>query len=253
MPTIDLNCDLGESFGVYNLGRDAEMLAMVSSASIACGFHAGDPAVMRRTVEAALAAGVAIGAHPGLPDLAGFGRRAMAIAPAETRDLVLYQVGALEAFVRAAGGRLRHVKPHGALYAMAAGDRELARAIAAAVRQFDPALVLFGLSGSELIRAGEEAGLRTASEVFADRTYRADGTLMPRSLPGALIEDAEQSARRVARMVTAGTVEAADGREVAICARTVCLHGDGPRAVEFARSIREKLAALGIQVRAFQP
>ncbi|MFD1776198.1 LamB/YcsF family protein [Paenibacillus rhizophilus] len=250
MLEVDLNCDMGESFGAYTIGADAELLQAVTSANIACGFHAGDPAVMRKSVRSALAAGVSVGAHPGLPDLAGFGRRNMDISPEEAFDLVTYQIGALEAFVRQEGGRLRHVKPHGALYNMAAASRPLADAIAAAVRRFDPSLVLYGLSGSQLLAAGREAGLSTASEVFADRTYQRDGALTPRRQPGAVIADMEQLVRQVIRMVKEGTVLSLDGTEVPLEADTVCIHGDGAGAAVFAGELRNRLKAEGITVRA---
>lgn len=233
MRQIDLNCDLGESFGVYRKGEDERLLDLVTSANIACGFHAGDPATMRRTVEQCAAKGVAIGAHPGLPDLAGFGRRELAITPQEAYDLTVYQVGALYGFVRAAGAVMTHVKPHGALYNMAARDRALAEAIAEAVYRVDGALVLFGLAGSESIRAARAIGLRTAEEAFADRAYRPDGTLVPRSEPVALIEDAEAAAEQVIRLAEAGRAD------------TVCIHGDGPHAVEFAGLVRSRLLAEG--------
>lgn len=179
MYRIDLNCDLGESYGAYKLGVDEEMLGRITSANVACGFHAGDPGVMRRTVQMALKHGVAVGAHPGLPDLIGFGRRNMDISPREAYDMVVYQIGALAAFVQSEGGRMQHVKPHGALYNMAAKSKELSEAIAEAVYKVDPELILFGLSGSELVRAGERIGLKTANEVFSDRTYQQDGSLTP--------------------------------------------------------------------------
>jgi len=248
--TIDLNCDMGESFGPWTLGRDEELLEHVTSANVACGFHAGDPGVMERLAHLAGSWGVALGAHPGLPDLQGFGRRAMAVAPGEAYAMVLYQTGALAAFARAAGTRLTHVKPHGALYNMAAKDPALAGAIARAVRDFDGALVLVGLSGSELLRAGEALGLRVGSEVFADRAYEADGSLTPRHLPGALVEDEEQAVGRVLRMVKEGVVRSRQGQDVALRADTVCIHGDQPGAVPFARRIRRELEAAGIQVRA---
>ncbi|MBY9079701.1 LamB/YcsF family protein [Paenibacillus sp. HN-1] len=250
MIEIDLNCDMGESFGAYTIGNDDELLREVTSANIACGFHAGDPAVMRRSVTSALAAGVNIGAHPGLPDLAGFGRRNMQISPEEAFDLVTYQIGALAAFVRQEGGRLRHVKPHGALYNMAAASRPLADAIAGAVCRFDPALVLYGLAGSELLAAGNAAGLRTASEVFADRAYMADGSLVPRGVPGAVIHDAAEAAGRVLRMVREGAVTALDGSAVPLLADTVCIHGDSPGAAGFAAALRRALEAEGIRVSA---
>jgi len=248
--TVDLNCDLGESFGAYRLGRDEEMLQVVTSANIACGFHAGDPATMRRTVRLALDNGVALGAHPGLPDLLGFGRRDMAISPDEAYDLVVYQLGALWGFVRAEGAKLQHVKPHGSLYNMAARDAGLARAVAEAVCRVDPSLILFGLAGSELITAGKRAGLRTASEVFADRTYQADGSLTPRRLPDAVITDDERALAQVAKMVTEGKVIARQQVEVAIQADTICVHGDGPCAVEFAGKIRRSLSEAGVRVQA---
>jgi UPF0271 protein len=241
---------MGESFGAWRMGNDDAVLEHVTSANIACGFHAGDPATMRRTVEAALARGVAIGAHPSLPDLAGFGRRDMRITPQEAYDMVLYQVGALDGITRARGGRLHHVKAHGALYNMAAKDAQLARAIAQAVRDFDAELVLYGLSGSELIRAGREAGLTVASEVFADRTYQSDGSLTPRSRPDALIHELQASVEQVRRMVLDGEVRAVDGTVVKIAADTLCIHGDAPQAPAFSARIRAELEAAGVQVRA---
>lgn len=249
-PTIDLNCDMGESFGAWHMGQDEALLDLVSSANIACGFHAGDPATMLRTVQCAAAKGVAVGAHPALPDLQGFGRRAMAITPEEARALTLYQIGALDAFARAAGTRLRHVKAHGALYNMAARDRRLADAIASAVRDFDASLVLVGLSGSELIRAGQGLGLACKSEVFADRGVEPDGSLTPRGQPGAMIEDEELAVARVLRMVTEGRVVCGNGADVAIQADTVCIHGDQPRALAFARRLREAFDLAGVEVRA---
>ncbi|WP_374017489.1 5-oxoprolinase subunit PxpA [Paenibacillus thiaminolyticus] len=248
MYKIDINCDMGESFGAYRMGTDEEILPFVTSANIACGFHAGDPSVMRKTVAAALAHGTAIGAHPGLPDLAGFGRRNLDIAPEEAYDIVVYQVGALSGFVKAAGGNMRHVKPHGALYNMAAARRPLADAIARAVYDIDPDLILFGLSGSELVRAGQAAGLRTAHEVFADRTYRADGSLTSRQEAHALITDTEEAVQQVVRMVREGVVRSVQGHDVAIQADTVCIHGDGAHALAFARSLRERLEEAHIAV-----
>ncbi len=248
MDRLDLNCDMGESFGAYTMGADDAVLPYVTSANVACGFHGGDPAVMRRTVRAALAHGVAIGAHPGLPDLVGFGRRAMAIAPAEAYDLVVYQVGALLAFALAAGTRLAHVKPHGALYNMAVRDQPLAQAIADAVRDVDRTLVLFGLAGSELVAAGERAGLTTAAEAFADRNYMPDGSLVPRSRPEALIGDAGEALRRVVRVVREGRIRAVDGTDIPLRADSVCVHGDGPHAAELARALRQGLEREGITV-----
>ena len=247
---IDLNCDMGESFGAWSMGVDAAVLQYVSSANVACGFHAGDPQIMRRTVAGALERGVAVGAHPAFQDLHGFGRRAMQVAPEEAYALVLYQVGALSGFCRALGGQLAHVKPHGALYNMAAKDALLADAIARAVRDFDPRLILFGLAGSELVHAGRRVGLPTANEVFADRTYQGDGTLTPRNRPGAMIRDVSAALAQVERIICHGRVLALDGTEVAIEADTVCIHGDEPDAAQFARELRVLLGQLGIAVRA---
>lgn len=248
---IDLNSDLGESFGAYKIGCDAEVLSYVSSANVACGFHAGDPVVMKKTVALAMERGTAIGAHPGFPDLVGFGRRNLAVSPDEAYAMVLYQVGALSAFVRAAGGMLQHVKPHGALYNMAAKDAKLAEAIARAVYDVSPSLILYGLAGSELIRAGEKAGLRTGSEVFADRAYMPDGSLMPRRQPGAVLSDTEEAIAQVLSMVTTGKVKAADGSLVSVRADTVCVHGDNAKALAFTKAIRDRLEAEGIKVRNF--
>jgi UPF0271 protein len=245
---VDLNCDMGESFGVYQIGNDEEILNYVTSANIACGFHAGDPSTMRKTVQMALEKGVKIGAHPGLPDLIGFGRRNMAIAPEEAYDLVVYQVGALYAFVQAAGGKMQHVKPHGALYNMAAKDRALSEAIAKAVYDVDPSLVLFGLAGSELIQAGKRIGLKTANEVFADRTYQQDGSLTSRREPNAFITDEQEAIQQVIRMIKEGKVRSQQGIDVEIQADTICIHGDGSHALSFAKKIRETLIAAGIEV-----
>lgn len=248
MKSVDLNCDMGESFGAYRLGQDEDILPYITSANIACGFHAGDPGTMSRTVQLALKHEVAIGAHPGLQDLAGFGRREIKLSSREAYELTVYQVGALWGFVRAEGGVLRHVKPHGALYNMAAASAALAEAIAEAVYRIEPELILFGLAGSELIRAGNRAGLRTASEVFADRTYQSDGALTPRSRRDALVTDEQQALHQVLSMVQEGKVRSTDGRDVAITAETICLHGDGHHAVEFASAIRSSLESAGIAV-----
>ena len=248
MKTLDLNCDMGEGFGAWRMGDDATLLDHVTSANIACGFHAGDPGTIHRTVELALEKGVAVGAHPSLPDLQGFGRRRMNVSPAEAYDMVLYQIGALAGFTTACGGKLAHVKPHGALYNMAAKDAQLARAIARAVRDFDAALVLFGLAGSELVRAGEQAGLITANEVFADRTYQADGSLTPRTQPDAMIHTADAAIAQVRRMVGEGRVRSQQGSDVTVKADTLCIHGDEPGAVEFAKRIRQALDADGVRV-----
>lgn len=246
---IDLNCDMGESFGAYKMGTDEEILKFITSANIACGFHAGDPATMRQTVKLALQNGVAIGAHPGLPDLVGFGRRNMDISPQEAFDMVVYQIGALYGFVKAEGEKLQHVKPHGALYNMAAKSRELSEAIAQAVYKVDPELILFGLSGGELVKAGERMGLQTASEVFADRTYQQDGSLTPRRKQDALITDDQKAIEQVIRMVKEGTVKSQQGEEIPIQANTVCIHGDGPHALLFAKQIRQSLSDSGITIK----
>ena len=246
---IDLNCDMGESFGAYVMGNDTAILETITSANIACGFHAGDPSTMRRTVRMALEKNVGIGVHPGLQDVVGFGRREMAISAEEAFDLVVYQIGALYGFVRAEGGRLQHAKPHGALYNMAAVNRGLADSIAEAVYKVEPELILFGLAGSELTKAGERIGLKTAHEVFADRTYQADGTLTSRREPNALITDHKVAIRQIVRMVKEGKVRATDGTDVAIKADTICIHGDGKTAVEFARVIPGALREEGIEVR----
>jgi UPF0271 protein len=249
---IDLNCDMGESFGAWQMGDDDAILPHVSSVNVACGFHAGDPGVMRRTVDAALRHGIAVGAHPSLPDLQGFGRRAMQVSADQAYELVLYQIGALAAFCAARGAKLSHVKAHGALYNMAARDAELAQAIARAVRDFDASAVLVGLSGSELVRAGRALGLAVAAEAFADRTYQADGSLTPRSDPNALIHDVEGALGQVERMVTTDRVETVGGGEITIEADTICIHGDAPGALDFARRIRLRLEQLGIAVRALR-
>ena len=245
--TIDLNCDMGESFGAWTMGQDDAVLAHVTSANIACGFHAGDPATMRRTVAAAVARGVAIGAHPSLPDLAGFGRREMRVTPDETYSMTLYQIGALAAIARAAGSTLHHVKPHGALYNMAAKDRALADAIASAVHDFDRALILVGLANSELPRAGEAAGLAVAHEAFADRRYEADGSLMARSKAGAVIDDPDAAVAQAVSIATRGEVEGPGGM-LRVRADTICVHGDRADAAVFARRLREALDAAGVAV-----
>ena len=249
MNRVDLNCDVGESFGRYELGHDEDLLSHVTSANIACGFHAGDPSTMRRTIRSAIDKGVAIGSHPGYPDIQGFGRRFMDVAPQEAYDFVVYQVGALQGFASALEARLQHVKPHGALYNAAAVNASLAAAIAAAVRDVDQSLILFGLAGSALIAAGEKAGLRTANEAFADRRYQADGTLTSRRRPDALITDHAEAVEQALRLVKEGKVRSLDGADVEVRADTICIHGDGPESVGFARLIREQLERDGIEVR----
>lgn len=246
---IDINCDMGEGFGAYELGTDEEILEFVTSANIACGYHAGDPSVMRKTVRLALDKGVAIGAHPGLPDLVGFGRRNMALSPQEAYDITIYQIGALDGFLRAEGAIMQHVKPHGALYNMAAQSKELSEAIAEAVYKVNPELILFGLSGSELIAAGEKIGLQTASEVFADRTYQQDGSLTPRRNADAVITDTKIAMQQTVRMIKEGKVRSLQGEDVLLRADTICIHGDNAHALSFVQSMRHVLQAAGIQVK----
>lgn len=248
MHMVDLNCDMGESFGHYTIGNDDELMSYATSVNIACGFHGGDPQIMRKTVQLALRKNIGIGAHPGLPDLIGFGRREMHISPQEVYDLIVYQIGALSGFLKAEGGTMQHVKPHGALYNMAAKDEKLAEAVAEAVYKVNPELILFALSGSELLKAGEKIGLRTASEVFADRTYCSDGTLTNRREENALIHDPDEAIKQVTDMVTKSTVESIQGTKIAIQADTICLHGDGNKAVLFARMISEGLISSGIKI-----
>ncbi len=250
MAQVDLNCDLGESFGAYTIGLDDQVIPHVTSANIACGAHAGDPSVMRKTVRCAHAAGVAIGAHPGYPDLEGFGRRALAMNPHDVYASILYQVGALAAFAKAEGAKLHHVKPHGALYNAAAKDAALAQAIAQAVKDFDDQLILVGLAGSESITAAQNVGLRTASEFFADRAYQENGTLVPRTLAGAVITDKQKASERTLRAVKEGVVESETGTVIPIAADTICIHGDNPAAVAFAAEIHAALEAAGVTVRA---
>ncbi|APH03357.1 LamB/YcsF family protein [Bacillus weihaiensis] len=251
MYQIDLNCDLGESFGEYTIGQDEEILPFITSANIACGFHAGDPSVMKKTVQLALKNKVRIGAHPGLPDLVGFGRRHMTITPQEAYDIVVYQIGALSGFIKAEGERMQHVKPHGALYNMAVMNRALSEAIAEAVYHVDPQLILFGLAGSELVKAGERIGLKTANEVFSDRTYQEDGTLTPRTHTNALIHTFEDSVSQVIRMIKEGKVRSIQGSDVAVKAETICIHGDRPEALHFAKNLREAFLSEGIKSKAF--
>jgi UPF0271 protein len=246
---IDLNCDLGEGFGVYKIGMTEEILDYITSANIACGFHAGDPSVMRKTVRLALEKGVKIGAHPGLPDLVGFGRRNMDISPQEAYDMVVYQLGALYAFILSEGADMHHVKPHGALYNMAARSKNLSEAIAEAIYKVNPGLILYGLSGSELVKAGEKIGLQTYHEVFADRTYQEDGSLTPRRQPNALITDYNRAVVQITRMIKEGKVLTEQGVDIAIRANTICIHGDGTQALVFAREIHHHLESLGILVK----
>lgn len=248
MIKVDLNSDIGESFGAYKLGLDAEVLKYVTSANIACGFHAGDFMVMEKTVALAVENNVGIGAHPGFPDLQGFGRRQMKLTPLEVKNLIIYQVGALAAFAKAAGKSVQHVKTHGALYNQAAKDLALAEAVAIGIKAAAPEAILLGLAGSEMINAAKKAGLKVAQEVFADRGYNPDGTLVARSQPGAMIHDPDIAIPRVVRMVTEGKVTAVNGEDINICADSICVHGDNPEAVEFVNNIRAALQAAGIEV-----
>lgn len=246
---IDLNCDMGEGFGPWPMGDDAGLMQYITSANIACGFHAGDPVTMRDTVRLALKHHIAIGAHPGYPDLQGFGRRFLQMSPEEVYAMTLYQIGALQAIVQAEGGTLHHVKPHGALYNAAAKDRPLADAIARATRHAGPNLLLYGLSGSALIEAGKAQGLRTASEVFADRTYQDDGSLTPRSRPDALVENVEQAVSQALLMVQRQQVVSVSGATVRLAPDTLCLHGDGPHALDFARAIHAAFKKNAVEMR----
>ncbi|MBU3159262.1 LamB/YcsF family protein [Clostridium frigoris] len=246
---IDLNSDVGESFGDYKIGFDKEVLKYVSSANIACGWHAGDPMVMGDTVKAALKNNVGIGAHPGFLDVMGFGRRNMTVTPGEMKQYTIYQLGALYGFVKAAGVKMQHVKPHGAMYNMAAKDSKLAQAIIEGIWEVDKELIVLGSSGSEMIKAAKEKGLKAANEVFADRAYNVDGTLVARGLPGAMILDTDIAISRVIRMVTEGKVTAISGEDVDIKADSICVHGDNPEAVDFVRLIKEELSRAKVEIK----
>lgn len=241
MYQIDLNCDLGESFGNYKIGMDEEVIPLISSANVACGYHASDPMVMQKTIAMTKKFGTAVGAHPGFPDLMGFGRRNLSVSPAEAKAYTLYQLGALDAFCRTQGVKLQHVKPHGALYNMAAKDYELARGICEAIYEFDKDLIVLALSGGQLIRAGQDIGLRTALEFFSDRAYEEDGTLVNRRKEGAVITDENEALARVVRMIKENKLTAITGKDISIKADSVCVHGDGVKALEFVKKIREKL------------
>ena len=245
---VDLNSDLGESFGAYTMGLDSEVLKYVSSANIACGWHAGDPMVMEDTVKLAVKEGVAIGAHPGYPDLMAFGRRNIALTPDEARNYMLYQLGALSAFAQAQGAKLQHMKLHGAFYNTACVNKELANALVDGLLAYDKDIIVMALSGSYLLKRAEEKGLRTAHEVFADRGYNADGTLFNRKLPGAFVTDKDEAISRIKSMVLNGRVKAVDGSEFELRADSICVHGDNPQAVEFVKNIRQGLIAEGIEI-----
>ena len=246
MKKIDLNCDMGESYGAWKMGDDAGIMPLISSANIACGFHGGDPATIRMTVRLAVDNGVAIGAHPSLPDIQGFGRRVMKISPQDMYDLVVYQAGAVEAFARAAGSKLHHIKCHGALYNMAAIDEGLSDAMVRAAK--DLGTMLYVLSRSKNYEIAKRAGVRVAGEVFADRGYSDDGTLAPRDKPGGMIEDAQQSVKQVLGMIEDGIVTSLSGKRVPVAADTLCLHGDQPGAVAFAKEIRKTFSQRGIEI-----
>lgn len=249
MLSIDLNCDLGESYGVYRIGNDAEIMKFITSANIACGFHAGDPTVMYETVKLACKHTVKIGAHPGFQDLIGFGRRNLQLSSDEVFTMVLYQIGALESMVRANGAKLNHVKPHGALYNMCAVNSSLADAVAKAIYHFDKTLILYGLANSELITAGRKYNLQTAQEVFADRTYQPDGTLTPRVRKDALIKNDLQALHQTLQMVIEKKVTTVTGEMIPITAETICIHGDGENAVTFAEKIKKGLEENGVTVK----
>lgn len=248
MLKVDMNSDLGESFGAYHLGMDAEILSYVTSANVACGMHAGDPVVMMQTVELAKSAHVAVGAHPGYPDLQGFGRRSMALSPAEAKAYTVYQMGALTAFLKAQDMTLQHVKLHGALYNNAAVDEKLALAICEGIQAVQPDIILLGLANSRMIDAARKVGLRAASEVFADRAYNDDGTLVSRKLPGAVLHDADLAIARTVRMVREGVVETISGKVIPIQADSICVHGDNASALEFVSRIRKALQDEGVSI-----
>ncbi len=248
MYKIDLNSDLGESFGRYTLGMDAEVLPLVSSANVACGYHASDPLVMDKTIAMAKEAGIHVGAHPGYPDLMGFGRRNLDVTPAEAKAYTLYQLGALDAFCKAHGMTMQHVKPHGAMYNMAGKDYQLAKGICEAIYAYNKDLIVMALSSGELVHAAEDMGLKVAREVFADRAYEEDGSLVNRRKEGAMITDEEEAIARVVRMIKEQKVTAITGKDIPIKADSVCVHGDGPKALAFVKKIRETLEKEGIAI-----
>ena len=248
MKTIDLNCDMGESYGAWKMGADAEVMPHISSANIACGFHGGDPATIRKTVRLAVDHGVAIGAHPSLPDIQGFGRRVMKISPQEMYDFVVYQAGAVEAFARAAGAKLHHIKCHGALYNMAANDEDLSEAMVRAAK--DVGAMLYVLSRSKNYDIAKRAGIAVCGEVFADRGYTDEGALAPRDKPGGIIEDADMAVAQALAMIEQGYVTSLSGKRVPVAAETLCLHGDQPGAAAFARALRKVFAERNIAVAA---
>lgn len=249
MYQIDLNSDLGESFGNYKIGRDDEVIPLISSANVACGYHASDPIVMDRTIRMVKDAGIAAGAHPGFPDLMGFGRRNLAVSPAEAKAYVTYQLGALDAFMKTIGVPMQHVKPHGALYNMAAKDAALSEAICSAVKEYNPDLIILALSGGELEKVSKSMGLRTASEFFADRAYEEDGTLVNRRKEGAIIRDEEEAIARTVRMVKEKKVRTASGIDIPMEAHSICVHGDNEKALAFVTRIRASFAENEIAIK----
>lgn len=248
MYQIDLNSDLGESFGRYTIGNDDKIIPLITSANVACGYHASDPVVMMETIQRVKEAGIAVGAHPGLPDLMGFGRRSMAISNEEAKAYTLYQISAIGGMCKAVGVKLQHVKPHGALYNMAAKDYDLSKAICEAIYEYDKDLIVMGLSGSEMIKAAKDCGLKSASEVFADRAYEEDGTLVNRRKPGAMIEDEDEAINRVIRMIKEGKVTSITGKDIDIKADSVCVHGDGAKALLFVEKIRKTFVENEIEI-----
>jgi UPF0271 protein len=252
-PVVDLNSDLGEGFGIWTLGDDDALLEIVTSANVACGFHAGDPNILRRVCESAVSRDVAIGAQVSYRDLAGFGRRSMDIDAASLTNDVIYQIGALDGFARVAGSRVRYVKPHGALYNRVVHDEYQAEAVVAAVVAYDPALPMLGLPGSALLRHAKQAGLSRVTEAFADRGYTAQATLVPRSQPGALLHDPAEVAQRMVSMLMTGRLRSVDSTDVAVSARSICVHGDSPGAVAMAVAVRKALAEAGVEIRPFAP
>ncbi len=251
MKKIDLNADAGESYGHWKMGADEALFPILSSVNLAAGFHAGDPLTMQKSVRLAKKHGVAVGAHPGFPDLVGFGRRDLAVTPDQAYTDVLYQIGALAAFLRVEGMKMHHVKPHGALYLQMVRNKETAKAVAQAVKDYDPELPLVLLFGTPMEEAAREVGVRYVREAFPDRAYLSDGRLSPRSMAGSLIRDPQKAAERAVQMVLEGKIPALDGGEVAVQAETLCVHGDNPEAVEIARAVREALLAAGVEVAAY--
>ena len=248
MKTVDLNCDLGESFGNYKCGMDEEILPFITSANVACGFHASDPVVMSKTLKNAVKNHVRVGAHPGFPDLVGFGRRKMDLSPAEITAITQYQIGALKAFCTAENTTLQHVKPHGALYNMAVKDARIAQAICEGIASVDSSLILLAPGSSEMTTAAKQTGLKTACEVFADRAYEEDGSLVARSKPGAMITDTSLAISRVLQMVEKGTVISITGKEIELAADSICVHGDSPAALSFVKNIRQALTSHNIRI-----